>query len=383
MEEENFMGVALKRLLDLKEKNQVLSYYEFSKRAMDIYEECVDLNTQLKAFTLLHYKAFNGEQKPTFDSKLIKVYSTPENQEMIEGILQSAYQRKFGLYAQCQYGMAYNIFYKNLPPPTSNFYHLEEKFFPHDDDFRLAIQEAPKFPLEDWKLVREESDYKDYSKRVIFKIGKQVMSGEINKKVMNPLSNSDIRSSISFIANYRGWDEYKFLVDRWDYKPLGNHANFFDEKGEYCPRGSFWLYTDFSHRHLNTFRHRSIFGPFLGADVRTTPINSPAPIKTGERIYTTFEDMEANFLDTFNVYDAHIAPEMLEKYSLRVIGDAICPSYNIQKHRVVDEAPKGFKSVVSSIEKDPTHCNRRLNIEKWEGITRINGEKPIFEEREM
>lgn len=352
----------------LIERSKFMNDTEFSKRAMDMYEERVDNDKNLDTFTFLNYKKFYKNLAPRFDARLIKTFSKSENQKRISDIIVNAYQRKFGKNAQYYYGVSDDMFYYNMITSTSDAYRLENKIFPHDDNFRLAIQDAPKIPVEDWVMINDASDYKLYSKRVLFKLGQQVMTGEVVKKEVKRCFGSFAKNSMSFLANYRGMEDYKFVVDRWDYKPYADHYNFFDKFGKYSYNGVIVPYAKYSHRHPNTFRHRSIFGPFFSPDIRPTPPNSLKIKRMEERIYTDFKSMELNFLDTFNVYDAHIPSRMLECLSLREIGNELCPSFSVFQNHEIESVPEGFYYVVEDKNVDPRFCERRLDTDNMKGV---------------
>lgn len=352
----------------LIKSNKFLNDSEFSKRAMDMYEERVENDKDLDAFTFLNYKKFDKNLAPRFDARLIKTYSHPDNQKKISDILVNAYQRKFGRNAQYCYGVSDDMFYYNMITSTPATYHLESKIFPHNETFRVAIQEAPKIPVEDWIMINDDPDYRLYSKRVLFKLGQQVMTGEVIKKEVKKYFENFAKNSMVFLANYRGMEDYKFIVDRWDYKPYADHYNFFDKFGKYSYNGAIMPFANYSHRHPNTFRHRSIFGPFFSPDIRPTPPNSLNIKRMEEKIYTDFKSMELNFLDTFNVYDAHIPSRMLECLPLREIGNQLCPSFSVAQDYGVESVPDGFYDVIKDKNIDPRFCEKRLDTDNMEGL---------------
>ncbi len=367
-------------LTSLFKASPFLNDKEFSRRAMDMYWERVDEDDELKAFTFLHYKKFYKNEVSKFDSRLVKTFSRDENQEKIKMVLDRAYKRKFGLNAQNEYGIDDEMYYDNMTSPTRDTYHLESKFFPHDDDFRSSIQSAPKIPVERFGLIDETDKYKLYSQRVLFKLDEEVMCGEIIKKQAKEFRGNKTGSSMMFIANYRGMDDYKFVVDRWDYRPGGQHINFFDEYGKYNSAGLAVPNTQFSHSHQNTFKHRSIFGPFVSPDIAPTPINNVD--KRNELIYQDFESMADNFLDNFNVFNTRIPTKVLNIIPLKELGDNVCPSYG-RDERYVVYTPKGFYKTMYDSEANPEQCLLRLNVKRGEGIVKGKKGRMIELEQEI
>ncbi len=364
-------GKCKEKLLNwLLANNKNMSDREFSRWAMDLYWDKVEQHEDLDAFTILHTKKFNKNHASQFDARLIKAYSRDENQEKIKRILDQAYKRNFGYNAQNEYGIDEDIYFDDMISSTPKTYQLEKKFFPHDDNFLDSIKCAPKIPVEKWHLIDENDKYKLYSQRLLFKLDEQVMCGEILKKHAKEFNGNTTGSSMIFVANYKGLEDYKFIVDRWDYRPVGQHINFFDSYGKYNVKSEIVTNTQYSHVHANIFRHRSIFGPFVSADIVPTPINEKR--KRSELIYEDFEYMADNFLDTFNVFNTRISNKLLSVIPLKELGDNICPSYGVDEHYVID-TPKGFYKTVYDNEVDPNQCLLRLNVSKGEGL--IKGKK--------
>ena len=360
---ENLLNWLLKHEGSMKDR-------EFSRWAMDLYWNRVEENEDLSAFTVLNTKKIYRNQVTPFDARLVKVYSREENQEKIERILNQAYKREFGINAQNEYGIDDEVCFDNMISTTPTTYHLEKKFFPHDDDFLDSIKCAPKIPVERWHLIDDTLNYKLYSQRMLFKLNDEVMCGEILKKQAKEFKGNPASSSMMFVANYKGLEDFKFIVDRWDYRPGGQHINFFDSHGKYNKKGEIMPNTQYSHSHPNIFRHRSIFGPFVSPDIVPTPVNEY--VRRNELIYDEFESMVDNFLDTFNVFNTRIPNELLQVMPLRELGDNICPSYNVEKH-YVDYTPKDFYKTLYDNNANPSQCAIRLDVERGEGL--LKGKK--------
>lgn len=357
-------------LTSLLKASSSLNDREFSRRAMDMYWYRVDEEEDLDAFTFLRFKKFYKNEVSKFDSRLIKAFSRDENQEKIKAVLDRAYKRQFGINANNEYGIYEDVYYENMISPSRNTYQLEKKFFPHDDNFRKSIQEAPKIPVERLALIGETDTYRLYSQRMLFKLDEEVMCGEVLKKQAKDFKGNKASSSMMFIANYKGMEDYKFVVDRWDYRPGGQHINFFDSYGKYNCKCEIMPNTQYSHSHPNGFKHRSIFGPFVSADIMPTPINEYE--RRRELIYENFECMADNFLDEFNVFNTRIPGKVLNIIPLKELGDIVCPSYGVKEHYVV-YTPKGFYKTMHDENISPELCATRLDVDRGEGI--LKGKK--------
>ncbi len=321
---------------------------EFVDKVLDAY----DLGVTSKKHRIISLK-FYGDNKNS--AEIPKIYaweitalrwlSDKKNEKVLVKKNIDYLESMFGKDAMTNYAVPAKMKLESAPKPVSS--RAFEKFiFMHDDNYLDALLNAPKLPIEGWNKIENKGGNNKYAKRVIMNVDGQVILGEIIKfetrqpTVVCPDERSG--SSTAFNVYYRGLQDGKFNTERWDYVPLSTHKNKLDENGNFSIFGTIPKNTQFSHRHMFTFRQRLIFGKNNSADIRPLPMNEN--LNEDEKKYKNFDEFFDAFENRINFVDARINHYELEHEGLKYFGEKYCPVYSSEEKRIV-RIPENFKDI--------------------------------------
>ncbi len=268
------------------------------------------------------------------DIKKILFFSNPKNLNKMRAYASAALEQTFGADATTYYGVSGSMHVKDVPRDRHS--HSPEKYvFPYSDEYREALLRATKVPITPW--ITEEGENKMCTVRTrkfLLKVDGEVLLGELSvetNKAFNSIKKF-AKSDIRFSIYYRGLDEGMFIVERWDYEPLSKHLNKLDENGVFSIDGFSCPHTEYSHIHKYTLAQRLFLTQNQSPDVCPTPINAGRKPNQPEKHYEKYEDMVADFQNTYSFADVMLPEYELEKCSLKKLGRLYCPDMSSQTY---------------------------------------------------
>lgn len=349
-----------------KQKEQQSDPYDPSlvKTIKTLYQETVTTSRK----KVLKLKIF-GDNKNTanipnkyaFDISVYQWLASPVNKGYLLSENEKFLTEQFGENALTDYSVPSKMRVATAPKsiPSREFEHY---IFIHDDNFYEAMVNAPKIPVEDWKRVENKHGGNRYARRVIMNIDGKILLGEMIKFETNQPTficpDKKSGSSLAFNVFFRGIQDAKFNVERWDYKPFSIHRNKLDAKGRFSVYGNIPNNTTYSHRHMFTLKQRLVFGKNNSADVKPLPINMS---RKKEYVYRSFDEFYDDFNKRTNFVEAKVKLYELEHDSLTQIGEKYCPRYNSVEKRV-EHIPQGFYNVAAE-----AIANKKIDIKEWKG----------------
>lgn len=217
----------------------------------------------------------------------------------------------------------------------------ENYVFLHSDEMLFAFINAPKVPLENWQKRIQGENSTIYTRKLIMNIDGSIILCEETKERTNQVSDkvSGANSGVKLCGYFRGLEEGKFMIERWDFEPGNLHRNKLDENGVVSGTGVKVEKTKYSHAHIYNLRQRLIFTQNCSADIEPTPINKNN--NKEEYRYFSFEDMVRDFEESINIYEKMFSKEDLEDYKIKELGFKYLPKFN-QKSQKVDYTPEDF-----------------------------------------
>lgn len=270
--------------------------------------------------------------------------------------------------------------YKSRDIPQGKPGRNQEKYvFLHDDDFLEALRKAPKIPFGDWESAgnNKNSDASAIkSRKYIFNVNGQILIGEViveKTRMGHIIPNA--RSDIKFSVYYRGQEDGKFTVERWDYEPAAQHLNKCDSQGNYFINGVKCPKTQFSHRHVYTLQQRLAFTQNFSADIYPTPINENRSASEEELHYESFDAMYDSFMEELCIEDKlQLSYSRINgMYKPREFGELYCPEYTYHY-----DAATGKKVVeVKPAERDITEVIDRKRQALTEEVSVVESQDTV------
>ena len=321
---------------------------EFVEKVLDAYE--LGITTSKNRIISLKFFGENRESANipkdyAWEISALKWLTDKKNEKTLINKNKKFLESKFGQDALTNYAVPNRMKFDDAPKPIPSRT-FEKYVFMHDDNFFDAMVNAPKLPIEGWNKIESKGGNNKYARRVVMNIDGQVLLGEIIKfetkqpSIVCPDERSG--SSTSFNVYYRGKQEGKFNIERWDYLPLAIHKNKLDEKGDFSIFGNVPKNTIYGHRHMFTFRQRLIFGKNNSADVRPLPISEN--LNEEEKVYGSFDKFFEAFENRVNFVESKINHYELEHNGLKSFAEKYCPVYSSEEKRIIS-IPEEFKDI--------------------------------------
>ena len=340
-------------LLKKEKKANIQFFYvnmdeEFVEKVLDAYE--LGITTSKNRIISLKFFGENRESANipkdyAWEISALKWLTDKKNEKILINKNKKFLESKFGQDALTNYAVPNRMKFDDAPKPIPSRT-FEKYVFMHDDNFFDAMVNAPKLPIEGWNKIESKGGNNKYARRVVMNIDGQVLLGEIIKfetkqpSIVCPDERSG--SSTSFNVYYRGKQEGKFNIERWDYLPLAIHKNKLDEKGDFSIFGNVPKNTIYGHRHMFTFRQRLIFGKNNSADVRPLPISEN--LNEEEKVYGSFDKFFEAFENRVNFVESKINHYELEHNGLKSFAEKYCPVYSSEEKRIIS-IPEDFKDI--------------------------------------
>ena len=236
-------------LLKKEKKANIQLFYvnmdeEFVKKVLNAYE--LGITTSKNRIISLKFFGENRESANipkdyAWEISALKWLTDKKNEKTLINKNKKFLESKFGQDALTNYAVPNRMKFDDAPKPIPSRT-FEKYVFMHDDNFFDAMVNAPKLPIEGWNKIESKGGNNKYARRVVMNIDGQVLLGEIIKfetkqpSIVCPDERSG--SSTSFNVYYRGKQDGKFNIERWDYLPLAIHKNKLDEKGDFSIFGN-------------------------------------------------------------------------------------------------------------------------------------------------
>lgn len=372
-------------LLKKEKKANIQLFYvnmdeKFVEKVLDAYE--LGITTSKNRIISLKFFEENREsanipKNYAWEISALKWLTDKKNEKTLINKNKKFLESKFGQDALTNYSVPHKMRINDAPKPIPSRT-FEKYVFMHDDNFFDAMVNAPKLPIEGWNKIESKGGNNKYARRVVMNIDGQVLLGEIIKfetkqpSIVCPDERSG--SSTSFNVYYRGKQDGKFNIERWDYLPLAIHKNKLDEKGDFSIFGNVPKNTIYGHRHMFTFRQRLIFGKNNSADVRPLPISEN--LNEEEKVYGSFDKFFEAFENRINFVESKINHYELEHEGLQYFAEKYCPVYSSEEKRIVS-IPKDFKDMAYH----PDKVYGQMELKKSSLIEDLNPDKEEEKER--
>ncbi len=265
----------------------------------------------------------------SYEINKARYLADPANQPKLVQIATNIAEKYFGTDVCHNYGVPHSYKLKDLPKDKPSK-RSETFLFPYDDEYRDAMLNAVKVPLGDWELRSSTSESTIKTRKYIFNVGGDILIGELTVEKAKNHDNIKVGagSDIKFCVYYKGREDGKFILDRWDFEPTGAHYNKKNPDGSISLDGYLCPHTKYGHRHLGTLANRLFATHCQSVDICPTPINQGKGLYEEEARYETVEDMLADFEKTLCLLDTPIpAKDLAKARSVRDLGKKFCDPY--------------------------------------------------------
>ena len=288
-----------------------------------------------RPFSLKYFnKGYNLSDLMEYDYEIKKAefISNPKNQETLILINKLYLESIFGLGEALRYGIPNSYKVSDIPDDLPSR-EAERFVFIHGDNYHTALLDAPKYFIEDWNVRVNDRCHKIETRKCLLKIDDEILLGEVTKETQHMYDSisKNAKSGIKFCIYYKGKEEGKFVVDRWDYLPLSEHHNKFYKDGTFCFYGITVPNTKLSHRHLNNLHNRLVLTQNQSPDIEPTIINQGNEYGV-EHSYKDFNDFCDVFEKFLNFQTGKIPEHDLCRHGLKKVGRMYCLQYDKHTH---------------------------------------------------
>ena len=293
-----------------------------------------------RPFSLKYFgKAFDESKLSQYEFEIKKArwLSNPKNTPKLIALCDQHLHNVFGPDATTNYSVPSGYRKKDLPTDEPSR-EAEEYVFTYSDEMRDAFIKAKKFPITEWAVRSNTHTAKIETRQFLFNVDGQVLVGELTVETSKAYDavQRGAKSGIKFSMYYRGREEAKFTLERWDYEPLSQHLNKFDKEGYFQTDGVKAPNTTHSHVHKGLLHDRVTLTQNQSYDIYPTPINSTLSKGTPEHRYETFDAMVTDFMKEMNMSVVPIPNNLLDRHNLKKVGRMVCPEYSTELR---DEIP--------------------------------------------
>ena len=266
-----------------------------------------------------------------YEIKKTRFLSNPKNRQKLIDICNQHLRNVFGPDGPDNYSIPGKYRLSDVPTDKPGR-EPEEYVFTHDDTIWNAFMKAKKIPIGDWEQRQNTSTSKIKTKKFLLNVDTQILVGELTIETTKAYDSIEkgAKSGIKFCIYYRGKEDGKFIVDRWDYEPLSQHLNKFDHEGYFQVDGVHAPHTGHSHEHRYTLHNRLVLTQNQSPDICPTPINAGVAKGEPEKKYGSFGAMVTAFEEEFNFTAIPIPEKELRTETLRKLGRKYCPEYNTE-----------------------------------------------------
>ena len=276
-------------------------------------------------------------QQYSYEINKAKYFADPKNHWKLLHIATKVTEGYFGCDVTRNYGVSHSYKQSDIPhdDPSKK---CEEFLFPYGPEYYQAMINAPKIPIGPWVTAVDNRDCCIKTRKFLMNIDGDILIGEITSQKEKSHDNitEGAGSDIKICVYFKGQENGKFILDRWDYEPLASHPNKRDKNGEVSLDGYIPKKTRHSHRHLGTLENRLFATQGQSPDVVPTPINESTPEDAEEICYDSFEHMLQVFEQTLHIEQDQIPQKELNKEkSIKKLGKKFCPCYSQEEGRVV------------------------------------------------
>lgn len=260
----------------------------------------------------------------------LRWYTDPHNLPKLIDIAKETLVREFGEDANERYGLPNKYRHQDIPhdEPSRG---AERYVFPFSDDFLVGLRKSPKIPIGDWEERKKDRMSTIKTRKYLCMVDGEVLLGEMTVEEEHSHDSivKNAMSGVKFCIYYRGLEEGKFIVERWDYEPLSKHPNKFDANNCFCINGVFSDKVEHSHRHIYNQFMRVILTQNQSPDIKPTPINYKSKdYSQKEQKYATFADMVHDFKQEMHIESVQIPRYEVTRQGLRSVGKDFCVNYN-------------------------------------------------------
>ena len=287
-----------------------------------------------RPFSLKYFgKEFNESKLTQYEYEIKKArwLSNPKTLPRLIDICNEHLRNVFGPDGPDNYQIPSGYRLKDVPKDKPSR-EPEEYVFTHSDKRWEGFMKARKVPIGEWETQENTRMSKIKTRKYLLNVDGQILLGEVTVETTKAYDNIEkgAKSGIKFSIYYRGKEDGKFIVDRWDYEPLSEHLNKFDKAGYFQTDGVKVPKTSHSHEHRYTLHNRLVLTQNQSPDICPTPINSYSNSRDSEIRYGSFGSMVTDFENVFNLGAIQVPNNELAKTPLRKIGRTYCPEWNTE-----------------------------------------------------
>ncbi len=282
----------------------------------------------LKAFA----KGYDEERLKEYEYELKKAryLSNPKNRSKLLEICNQNLTNIYGPDAVTNYGIPGSFRQADIPQDKPSR-EPETHVFTYSDEMREAFIRARKLPIGDWERDNKTKGVQIKTRKYLFNVDGQILLGEITiETTKDNYIEKNARSGVKFSIYYRGQEDAKFIVCRWDYEPLSLHINKFDREGYFQIDGVRLKNVMHSHVHKYTLHDRLVLTQNQSPDIGPTPLNEHTKEGESEKRYGSFGAMVTDFESTFNLGAIPLPEREIQKTPLRKLGRKYCPEYSTE-----------------------------------------------------
>lgn len=314
---------------NLSKKNQ--NKESFERRVMADYEAAL-MSRDRRPFSLKYFaKNYSERDLAEYQYEIDKLHwlIDPHNRPKLIDKAEEVLRREFGPDATTRYGIPSKYRLSDIPQDSPSR-SAERHVFTYNDDYLVGLRKSPKIPIGPWE-VREDDKFSTIkTRKYLCMVDGEVLLGEMTIDTCHSHDSikKDAKSGVKFCIYYRGLEEGKFIVERWDYEPLSLHPNKFDAQNNFCMNGVMCEKTKHSHRHIYNRFNRLVLTQNQSPDIKPTPINYKSKEYTADELrYDTFEDMIADFEKELHVERTQVPVHEVQTRKLKDLGKDYCVNY--------------------------------------------------------
>lgn len=305
---------------------------DFERQVMRDYESALT-SRERRPFSLKYFgKNYSERDLAEYQYEIDKLnwLIDPHNRPILIDKAEEILRRTFGPDADTRYGISNKYRLADVPQdePSRN---AERHVFPYSDDYLVGLRKSPKIPIGPWEIRHSDRMNTIQTRKYLCMVNGEVLLGEMTVDTCHMYDSivKDGKSGIKFCIYYRGLEEGKFIVERWDYEPLSQHPNKFDAQNQFCINGVICEKTQHSHRHIYNRFNRLVLTQNQSPDIRPTPINYKSKEYTTEEArYASFADMIVDFEKEFHVESTQVPVHEVQSHRLKDLGKDYCVNYD-------------------------------------------------------
>ena len=305
---------------------------DFERQVMRDYESALT-SRERRPFSLKYFgKNYSERDLAEYQYEIDKLnwLIDPHNRPKLIDKAEEILRRTFGPDADTRYGISNKYRLADVPQdePSRN---AERHVFPYSDDYLVGLRKSPKIPIGPWEIRHSDRMNTIQTRKYLCMVNGEVLLGEMTVDTCHMYDSivKDGKSGIKFCIYYRGLEEGKFIVERWDYEPLSQHPNKFDAQNQFCINGVLCDKTKYSHRHIYNRFNRLVLTQNQSPDIKPTPINYKSKEYTTEEArYASFADMIVDFEKEFHVESTQVPVHEVQSHRLKDLGKDYCVNYD-------------------------------------------------------